>query len=170
MFKMNGFLRFKVSVFFVVFFTFYFIQIVKPSKPKRTRDFSADVIAKRDYIFNTIKRVFELYGYQPIETPAMENLSTLLGKYGEEGDRLIFRILNSGDFIENYQKIDKQRLVEAWNQLLLIMSKEGFSFNKFKKIIKSYHQKGDRISELFYNYFYEKLPQIEVYNKKNKII
>src|SRR4030043_1059501 len=99
MFKMNGFLRFKVSVFFVVFFTFYFIQIVKPSKPKRTRDFSADVIAKRDYIFNTIKRVFELYGYQPIETPAMENLSPLLGKYGEEGDRLIFRILNSGDFL-----------------------------------------------------------------------
>ena len=71
----------------------------KPSIPKGTRDFSADEMLKRDFIFDTIKGVFRLYGYQPIETPAMENLSTLLGKYGEEGDKLIFRILNSGDFL-----------------------------------------------------------------------
>jgi histidyl-tRNA synthetase len=71
----------------------------KPSIPKGTRDFSSEEMLKRDYIFETIKYVFRLYGYQPIETPAMENLSTLLGKYGEEGDKLLFRILNSGDFL-----------------------------------------------------------------------
>jgi histidyl-tRNA synthetase len=71
----------------------------KPSIPKGTRDFSPEEIRKREYIFETVRKVFKLYGYQPIETPAMENLSTLLGKYGEEGDKLIFRILNSGDFL-----------------------------------------------------------------------
>jgi histidyl-tRNA synthetase len=72
---------------------------MKPSIPKGTRDFSPDEIMKREYIFDTIRQVFKLYGYEPIETPAMESLSTLLGKYGEEGDKLIFRILNSGDFL-----------------------------------------------------------------------
>ncbi|MEI9934669.1 MAG: histidine--tRNA ligase [Ferruginibacter sp.] len=67
-----------------------------PSIPQGTRDFSADVVRKRNYIFSTIKNVFELYGFQPLETPAMENLETLMGKYGEEGDRLIFKILNNG--------------------------------------------------------------------------
>jgi histidyl-tRNA synthetase len=71
----------------------------KPSIPKGTRDFSPQEIARRNYIFDTIRKVYELHGYKPIETPAMENLSTLMGKYGEEGDRLIFRILNSGDFL-----------------------------------------------------------------------
>jgi len=71
----------------------------KPTIPKGTRDFSTDEMLKRDFIFDTIKTVFKLYGYQPIETPAMENLSTLLGKYGEEADRLLFRILNSGNFL-----------------------------------------------------------------------
>jgi histidyl-tRNA synthetase len=70
----------------------------KPSIPKGTRDFSPEEMLKREFIFDTIRKVFRLYGYQPIETPAMENLSTLLGKYGEEGDKLLFRILNSGDF------------------------------------------------------------------------
>lgn len=68
----------------------------KPSIPQGTRDFSADVIRKRNYILSTIKTVFELYGFQPLETPAMENLETLMGKYGEEGDKLIFKILNNG--------------------------------------------------------------------------
>jgi histidyl-tRNA synthetase len=72
----------------------------KPSIPKGTRDFTPEEMARRNYIFNTIESVFKLYGYQPIETPAMENLSTLLGKYGEEGDKLLFRILNSGDFLK----------------------------------------------------------------------
>jgi histidyl-tRNA synthetase len=73
----------------------------KPSIPKGTRDFSTEEMLKREYIFETIKQVFKLYGYQPIETPAMENLSTLLGKYGEEGDKLLFKILNSGDFLSS---------------------------------------------------------------------
>ena len=73
----------------------------KPSIPKGTRDFSPEEMAKRNYIFNTIKDVFLLYGFQQIETPAMENLSTLMGKYGEEGDKLLFKILNSGDFLKS---------------------------------------------------------------------
>lgn len=73
----------------------------KPSIPKGTRDFSPIEMAKRNYIFNTIKEVFLLYGFQQIETPAMENLSTLMGKYGEEGDKLLFKVLNSGDYLKN---------------------------------------------------------------------
>ena len=68
----------------------------KASLPQGTRDFGPEVVRKRNYIFNTIRNVFELYGFQPLETPAMENLETLMGKYGEEGDRLIFKILNNG--------------------------------------------------------------------------
>lgn len=70
-----------------------------PSIPKGTRDYSPEIMVKRNYIFDTIKSVFKLYGYLPLETPAMENLSTLMGKYGEEGDKLLFKILNSGDFL-----------------------------------------------------------------------
>lgn len=73
----------------------------KPTIPKGTRDFSPIEMAKRNYIFNTIKEVFLLYGFQQIETPAMENLSTLMGKYGEEGDKLLFKMLNSGDYLKN---------------------------------------------------------------------
>ncbi len=73
--------------------------MAKPSIPKGTRDFSTEEMNRREYIFDTIKSVFRLYGYQPIETPAMENLSTLLGKYGDEGDRLLFKVLNSGDYL-----------------------------------------------------------------------
>ncbi|MBK9391847.1 MAG: histidine--tRNA ligase [Bacteroidetes bacterium] len=71
----------------------------KPSIPKGTRDFSTEEMQRREYIFDTVRQVFRLYGYQPIETPAMENLSSLLGKYGDEGDKLLFRILNSGDYL-----------------------------------------------------------------------
>ena len=73
----------------------------KPSIPKGTRDFSPIEMARRNYIFNTIKDVFLLYGFQQIETPAIENLSTLMGKYGEEGDKLLFKILNSGDYLKD---------------------------------------------------------------------
>ena len=72
----------------------------KPSIPKGTRDFGPIEMAKRNYIFNTIKEVYALYGFSQIETPSMENLSTLMGKYGEEGDKLLFKILNSGDFLK----------------------------------------------------------------------
>ncbi len=73
----------------------------KPCIPKGTRDFSPTEMARRNYIFDTIRDVFRLYGFRPIETPAMENISTLMGKYGEEGDKLLFKILNSGDFLRN---------------------------------------------------------------------
>lgn len=85
----------------------------KPSIPKGTRDFSPTEVAKRKYIFNTIQKSFELYGFQPIETPSFENSSTLMGKYGEEGDRLIFKILNSGDFLA---KADESLLVGKESQ------------------------------------------------------
>lgn len=78
----------------------------KPSIPKGTRDFSPEEMAKRNYIFDTIKEVYKLYGFRQIETPAMENLSTLMGKYGEEGDKLLFKILNSGDFLRSMSQDD----------------------------------------------------------------
>ena len=73
----------------------------KPSIPKGTRDFSPVEMARRNYIFDTIREVFRLYGFRQIETPAMENLSTLMGKYGEEGDKLLFKILNSGNYLKS---------------------------------------------------------------------
>ena len=82
----------------------------KPSIPKGTRDFSPLEMNRRNYIFTSIRQVFEKFGYQPIETPAMENLSTLLGKYGEEGDKLLFKILNSGDFLRS---VDPKELSEG---------------------------------------------------------
>ncbi|MDI3318191.1 histidine--tRNA ligase [Pinibacter soli] len=87
----------------------------KPSLPQGTRDFSAEVVRKRNYIFNTIRSIFELYGFQPLETPAMENLETLMGKYGEEGDKLIFKILNNG--LSDSKNIDKAKA--AFENVLL---------------------------------------------------
>lgn len=78
----------------------------KPGIPKGTRDFGAEEMSKRNYIFDVIKKAFKLYGYKQIETPAMENLSTLMGKYGEEGDKLLFKILNSGDFLKDVKSED----------------------------------------------------------------
>src|ERR1043165_3109538 len=80
---------------------------VNVSLPQGTRDFGPDVVRKRNYILNTIRNVFELYGFQPLETPAMENLETLMGKYGEEGDKLIFKILNNG--LSDPKNIDKAK-------------------------------------------------------------
>ncbi len=82
----------------------------KPSIPKGSRDFSPLEMSKRNYIFDTIRSVFSLYGFKQIETPAMETLQTLLGKYGEEGDKLLFKVLNSGDFLS---KIDKSEILEG---------------------------------------------------------
>jgi histidyl-tRNA synthetase len=73
----------------------------QPSIPKGTRDFSPEVMVRRNYIFNTIRTVFQRYGYMPLETPSMENVETLTGKYGDEGDKLIFRILDSGDYLKS---------------------------------------------------------------------
>jgi histidyl-tRNA synthetase len=91
---------------------------MKPGLPQGTRDFSAEVVRKRNYIFNTIRNVFELYGFQPLETPAMENLETLMGKYGEEGDKLIFKILNNGlDNVAKHEqaKNDFEKVLEGKN-------------------------------------------------------
>lgn len=93
----------------------------KPGLPQGTRDFSAAVVRKRNYIFHTIRSVFELYGFQPLETPAMENLDTLMGKYGEEGDKLIFKILNNG--LDNPAKHEQAK-------------------NDFEKILEGKNNKG----------------------------
>ncbi len=99
----------------------------KPSIPKGTRDFSPVEMVKRNYIFDLIKEVFRLYGFQPIETPAMENLSTLTGKYGEEGDKLLFKILNSGDFIS---KVSDELLDEKnSNKLTPKISEKGLRYD-----------------------------------------
>ena len=82
------------------------MAIQKPSIPKGTRDFSPTEVAKRNFIINTIKNAFNTFGFQPIETPSFENYNTLMGKYGEEGDRLIFKILNSGDFTQGVNQED----------------------------------------------------------------
>jgi histidyl-tRNA synthetase len=86
----------------------------KPSLPQGTRDFNAGTVQKRQYIFQTIRSVFETYGFQPLETPSMENLDTLMGKYGEEGDKLIFKILNNG--LDNPQK--RTKIDEGWEKVL----------------------------------------------------
>jgi len=89
---------------------------MKPTIPQGTRDFNAETIRKRNYIFNTIKNVFELYGFQPLETPAMENLETLTGKYGEEGDQLLFKILNNGlEKKQEQAKFDFEKVLEGKN-------------------------------------------------------
>lgn len=97
----------------------------KPSIPKGTRDFSPVEMAKRNYIFNTIRDVYHLYGFQQIETPAMENLSTLMGKYGDEGDKLLFKILESGNYIELIQSdsrgltgVEKQKILNIEDSIL----------------------------------------------------
>lgn len=88
---------------------------VKASIPKGTRDFGPIEMSRRNYIYNTIKSVFKKYGYQEIQTPTMENLDTLTGKYGDEGDKLIFKILNSGDYLS---KVDETKLINRNSQLL----------------------------------------------------
>ena len=99
----------------------------KPSIPKGTRDFSPVEMAKRNYIFDTIKSVFILHGFHQIETPAMENLSTLMGKYGDEGDKLLFKILNSGDFLKNAS--DEQLLERNCPKLTSLLSEKGLRYD-----------------------------------------
>ena len=99
----------------------------KPSLPKGTRDFSPTEVAKRNYIINIIKKSFEIYGFQPIETPSFEKYETLMGKYGEEGDRLIFKILNSGDFLA---KADEQLLASKNSKKLTpIISEKALRYD-----------------------------------------
>jgi histidyl-tRNA synthetase len=99
----------------------------KPSIPKGTRDFSPTEMARRNYIFDTVKSVFKLFGFQQIETPAMENLATLTGKYGEEGDKLLFKILNSGDFLSKANDVDL--FAKNSNKTTLQISEKGLRYD-----------------------------------------
>lgn len=99
----------------------------KPSIPKGTRDFSPQEMAKRNYIFDTIRAAFRLYGYKQIETPAMENLSSLMGKYGDEGDKLLFKILNSGDFLKG--ATDEQILSRDCQKLGASFCEKGLRYD-----------------------------------------
>lgn len=98
----------------------------KPSLPKGTRDFGTIQMARRNYILDTIKGTFQLFGYNQIETPAMENLSTLTGKYGDEGDQLLFKILNSGDYLKNVTENDLQH---GYKQTLTKVSEKGLRYD-----------------------------------------
>ena len=99
----------------------------KPTLPKGTRDFGPAQMAKRQFILNTIRKVFETYGFQPLETPAMENLSTLTGKYGEEGDQLLFKILNSGDYLKD---VDASKLNSRDSKLIATdISEKGLRYD-----------------------------------------
>jgi histidyl-tRNA synthetase len=99
----------------------------KPSIPKGTRDFNPTEMARRNYIFDTIRKYFKRYGFSPIETPAMENLSTLMGKYGEEGDKLLFKILNSGDYLSKVR--DEQLHERNSNKLATKISEKGLRYD-----------------------------------------
>ncbi|HEX3384865.1 MAG TPA: histidine--tRNA ligase, partial [Mucilaginibacter sp.] len=101
---------------------------IKPAVPKGTRDFSPAEMAKRNYIFDTIKSVFRKYGYQQIETPAMEKLSTLTGKYGDEGDKLIFKILNNGDFLGD-GGIDESNITADSKRLLPLIAEKALRYD-----------------------------------------
>lgn len=103
------------------------MAVQKPSIPQGTRDFGPNEMVKREYIFNSIKKVFVKYGYLPLETPSMENLSTLLGKYGEEGDKLLFKVLNSGDFLNKLPV----EIVEGGNSVAaaLKISEKGLRYD-----------------------------------------
>src|SRR5215471_13122920 len=96
--------------------------------PQGTRDFGSDVVRKRNHIFETIKNVFELYGFEPLETPAMENLDTLMGKYGDEGDKLIFRILNNG--LDNPDK--EKQVREDFENVLMGKNVKGITERALK--------------------------------------
>ena len=112
--------------------------MAKPSIPKGTRDFGPLEMSRRNYIFNTISSVFRLYGYSQIETPSIENLSTLLGKYGDEGDKLLFKILNSGDCFAgvNPDEFDNSnalamKVCEKGLRYDLTVPSNVFKFNRF---------------------------------------
>jgi histidyl-tRNA synthetase len=103
------------------------MSLQKPSIPKGTRDFSPPEMVRRNYIFDTIRKVFQVFGYQPIETPAMENLSTLLGKYGEEGDKLLFKILNSGDFLDSLKNSNLSE--KSYKEVTPVISEKGLRYD-----------------------------------------
>lgn len=108
-------------------FKFVLLSLMKPSLPKGMRDFGPRQMARRQYIFDTIKKVFVKFGFRPIETPAMENLSTLMGKYGEEGDKLLFKVLNSGDFLKDVNTADWQE--DSPSKMALRFCEKGLRYD-----------------------------------------
>ena len=103
----------------------------KPSVPQGMRDFSPNQMLKRQWLFDSIKKVFVKYGFLPLETPTMENLDSLTGKYGDEGDQLLFRVLNSGDFLKDVQKKEGQKKVEEldYKEITTKVSKRGLRYD-----------------------------------------
>ncbi|MCU0379244.1 MAG: histidine--tRNA ligase [Bacteroidales bacterium] len=122
----------------------------KPSIPRGTRDFSPVEMLRRNYIFDTIRRTFSLYGYLPLETPAMENLTTLLGKYGEEGDKLLFRILNSGDFLSDIGQEELPAI--AASELSSRISEKGLRYDLTVPFARYVVQHRDEITFPFRRY------------------
>ena len=124
--------------------------MAKPSIPKGTRDFAPLEMVRRNYIFDTIKEVFRLYGFQQIETPAMENLSTLMGKYGEEGDKLLFKILNSGDFLSDVEQSEllERNLLKLTNKI----SEKGLRYDLTVPFARFVVMNRDKISFPFKRY------------------
>ena len=106
---------------------FNFDMVQKPSLPKGTRDFGPEAVAKRNFIFDKIKACFQSHGYLPIETPVMESLSTLTGKYGEEGDRLLFKVLNNGDYLADVNQEDLTQ--KNSNKVISQISKRGLRYD-----------------------------------------
>ncbi len=140
---------------------------MKPSIPKGTRDFSPQEMVKRNYIFDTIRSVYQRYGYLPIETPSMENTETLMGKYGEEGDRLIFRVLESGDFtkeIQDYENVEpniKNKIEGDLDNFKLYVNK------KLNEIIKQ--TKEEELLAYDFQTVLKKISGFEPYDKSKKV-
>ncbi|TVZ55432.1 histidyl-tRNA synthetase [Lutibacter sp. Hel_I_33_5] len=159
---------------------------MKPSIPKGTRDFSPTEVAKRSYIFNTIRSAFELFGFQPIETPSFENSSTLMGKYGEEGDRLIFKILNSGDYLKDVRNdiIESTRSNINFYSFFDIFIHSIDNINNkseyFDKVLERYFNiinSADKIQLFVLDYFkknktqfFEKIKEIESVEESRRIV
>lgn len=122
----------------------------KPSIPKGTRDFGPQEMARRNYIFDTIREVFRLYGFEQIETPAMENLSTLMGKYGEEGDKLLFKILNSGDYLGALT--DEELLAKNSTKLTTKISEKGLRYDLTVPFARFVVQHRDKLAFPFKRY------------------
>ncbi len=148
----------------------------KPSIPKGTRDFSPAEVAKRNYIFSTIKTNFEKFGFQPIETPSFENSETLMGKYGEEGDRLIFKILNSGDYLDNKEVSEIfTNVISIHNFLQEIYKKVSGKELSFEEFLQEYNlnlstlKSLEKISGITSEYLFEKFNYGSLFSSKEFI-
>jgi histidyl-tRNA synthetase len=145
----------------LTFCTFAAMASIKPSVPKGTRDFSPAEMAKRNFIFDTIKSVFRKYGYQQIETPSMENSSTLMGKYGDEGDKLIFKILNNGDIIDSDLLESFENLLNSLNDKELSVDVAGVGDNEYQPAYKDHKAIWKYIKARFFFEVIEKLNDSE---------